>query len=160
MTYEQLQMLIEKVQRVQHTLSGVLLSMGLAAEVLETLEILERNQYERYWREMHLKAIQDLHQSLAFFDPIPTDQQPSDEIQEQLLQAIQTAFSPEEVVNTLRTAWELAHQRQSAPDMLASILPTLAYTLAQPMQGSMGEASNLVAKAVTALYGQHNNQAS
>ena len=143
MNREKVQSMVEQMKRVQHTLAGVILSMGLALEMFDTLSTEEREHYEQYWQEMQMKTMQDLRQLLDSFEPvIPLElNQACCETQEKLRQAVCEAFTPEEIVETLRTSWQLAREQSSSRDMLAAILPTLEYALGQSNEHQLTERS-------------------
>lgn len=143
MNREKVQSMVEQMKRVQHTLAGVILSMGLALEMFDTLSTEEREHYEQYWQEMQMKTMQDLRQLLDSFEPVIALElnQSCCEAQEKLRQAVCEAFTPEEIVETLRTSWQLAREQSSSRDMLAAILPTLEYALGQPNEHHLTEKS-------------------
>jgi len=67
MNPKQTRILAEKVRQVHHVLADVITTMDLAIEISPSLSRAERAKYEQYWREAHLKAIQDLQESLVYF---------------------------------------------------------------------------------------------
>ncbi len=56
----------EKVRQVHHVLADVITTMDLVIDISPSLSRAEKAKYEQYWRESHLKAIQDLQESLAY----------------------------------------------------------------------------------------------
>lgn len=143
MNREDVQSWVEQMRRIQHSLASVILSMGLALEMFDTLSPEEKEHYEQYWQEMQTKTTQDLYQLLDTVEPAASQHRslPSTKAEESLRQAVAEAFTPEEIVATLRTAWQLAHEQKSARALIAAILPTLEYTLGQPNQAKLTEHS-------------------
>lgn len=66
MNSKQTQTVAEKVRRVHNVLADVITTMDLSIEAAGSLSSTEKAQYERYWREAHIKAIQDLQESLNY----------------------------------------------------------------------------------------------
>ncbi|MCX6047251.1 MAG: hypothetical protein NT075_19265 [Chloroflexi bacterium] len=64
MNYRQTQTAVEQLRQVCYGLADVITTMDLSIELYNDLSRAERIQYELYWREAHLKAIQELQQSL------------------------------------------------------------------------------------------------
>lgn len=56
-------MTVEQLRQVCYELADVVTTMDLSIEIYNDLSRAERIQYEVYWREAHLKAIQALQQS-------------------------------------------------------------------------------------------------
>ncbi len=66
MNRKQTRTAVEKVRRVHNILADVITTMDLSIEVSSSLSPVEKAQYERYWREAHVKALQDLQESLSY----------------------------------------------------------------------------------------------
>ncbi|MFN8491364.1 MAG: hypothetical protein U0350_27450 [Caldilineaceae bacterium] len=66
MNRKQTRTAVEKVRRVHNILADVITTMDLSLEVSNSLSAVEKAQYERYWREAHVKALQDLQESLSY----------------------------------------------------------------------------------------------
>ena len=66
MNRKQTRTAVEKVRRVHNILADVITTMDLSIEVSSSLSSVEKAQYERYWREAHMKALQDLQESLSY----------------------------------------------------------------------------------------------
>lgn len=66
MNRKQTQIVVEKVRQVHHALADVITTMDLSVEVSATLSQEEKVRYERYWKDAHLKAIQELQESLSY----------------------------------------------------------------------------------------------
>ncbi|MFN8491365.1 MAG: hypothetical protein U0350_27455 [Caldilineaceae bacterium] len=153
MNREEVQSMVEQMKRVQHTLAGVILSMGLALEMFDTLSTEEKEHYEQYWQEMQIKTMQDLRQLLASVEPaMSTNYQQYCETQEKLRQAVREAFTPEEIVETLRATWQLARERKSGRDMIAAIWPTLEYALSLPSEHHPTERNAALKPTFTLLH--------
>ena len=67
MNYKQTKMAVEQLRQVYYELADVITTMDLSIEIYNNLSQMERTQYELYWREAHVKAIQALQQSLDGF---------------------------------------------------------------------------------------------
>jgi hypothetical protein len=65
MNPKQTRIIAEKVRQVHHVLADVITTMDLAVDISPSLSRAEKAKYEQYWREAHLKAIQDLQESLV-----------------------------------------------------------------------------------------------
>ncbi len=66
MNPKQTRIIAEKVRQVHHVLADVITTMDLAVDISPSLSRAEKAKYEQYWREAHLKAIQDLQESLGY----------------------------------------------------------------------------------------------
>lgn len=64
MNYRQTQTTVERLRTVCYELADVITTMDLSIALYNDLSRTERAEYELYWRETHLKVIQELQQSL------------------------------------------------------------------------------------------------
>ena len=66
MNRKQTRIVVERVRQVHHALADVITTMDLSVEVSASLSQEEKARYERYWKDAHLKAIQELQESLNY----------------------------------------------------------------------------------------------
>ena len=64
MNRKQTRMVVERVRLIHHTLADVITTMDLSIEISHSLSRAEKARYERYWKDAHVNAMQDLQESL------------------------------------------------------------------------------------------------
>jgi hypothetical protein len=67
MNRKQTRMVVERVRLIHHALADVITTMDLSIEISHALSREEKAHYERYWKDAHVNAIQDLQESLSCF---------------------------------------------------------------------------------------------
>ena len=64
MNRKQTRTVVARVRQVHHALADVITTMELSTDASHVLSREEKARYERYWKDAHVKAIQDLQESL------------------------------------------------------------------------------------------------
>ena len=122
----EVQQVFEQIQHIQHRLSGVLLALGLALELFETLSSEEKDHYRQYWCAMHGETLQALQASLATCSAVTAPG--FDEVTSTADLPCGPALSPMVDVQTLRHTLQLASEQPTTHAMMAALLPILTAT--------------------------------